>query len=95
MVVGIPKKSMKYQVPNIVHYVWYRREDVKFQFHAMLSVLSAYKILNPDVIYFHTNSKPRGKYVNKIKAIPSLKVVKRSPPSTIDGKRLKRPPYYS
>jgi len=40
----------------------------------MLSVMSAHKILRPDVIYFHTNLPPTGPYWQRVLKLPKLKV---------------------
>ena len=61
-------------VPNIVHYIWYATEPKPFRFHHMLSVLSAHKILQPTVIYFHTNIPPVGEYWDRVSKLESLKV---------------------
>ena len=48
-------QSKTFQVPNIVHYIWYNEEPRPLEFHHMLSILSADKFIKPDVIYFHTH----------------------------------------
>jgi len=40
----------------------------------MLCMMSAFKILNPDVIYFHTNIPPIGPYWDRVLKLPTLKV---------------------
>ena len=41
----------------------------------MLSVLSAYKIQQPDIIMFHTNTVPTGQYWDTVVALPTVKVL--------------------
>jgi len=66
--------SSEFLVPNIVHYIWYNTEPVHFQFHHMLCMLSASKLLQPDLIYFHTNIEPVGPYWQRVKQLPGFKV---------------------
>ena len=68
------KLSTDFQVPNIVHYIWYYNESRPLMFHEMLSVLSAHKMLQPDAIYFHTNVPPTGKYWENLKGLKNFKV---------------------
>ncbi|ELU02941.1 hypothetical protein CAPTEDRAFT_222887 [Capitella teleta] len=82
-------------VPNLVHYIWFNTETRPLQFHHMLSILSAHRVLAPDVIYFHTNFEPKGKYWEMVKKIPSLKIVHREPPTSLFGVRIKDPLFYT
>ena len=66
-----------YWVPNIVHYIWYSETPQPFRFHHMLSVLSAHRYIQPEVILFHTNMEPTGEFWDRVRALPSLRVVKR------------------
>ena len=84
-----------YQVPNIVHYTWYNEKRVPIQFHHMLSILSAYKVLKPDIIYFHTDNEPIGEYWEQLKTIPSLKINHRKAPTSLFGEPLKKPAFYN
>ena len=80
-------------VPNIVHYIWFSNKDTIFPFHHMLSVMSAHKILKPDVILFHTNRPPTGSYWAIITALSSVKVIHRVPPRTLFGEQTKTPAF--
>ena len=68
------KLSTDFQVPNIVHYIWYYNDSQPMKFHEMLSVLSAHKMLQPDAIYFHTNVPPSGKYWERLRELKNFKV---------------------
>ena len=68
------KLSTDFQVPNIVHYIWYYNDSQPMKFHEMLSVLSAHKMLQPDAIYFHTNVPPIGKYWDRLRELKNFKV---------------------
>ena len=81
-------------VPNIVHYVWFiSRNPRVFGFHNMVSVLSAHKILQPDVIYFHCDGEPGGEYWESVKALPSLIVIHRDPPRELFGVKTDKPAF--
>ena len=67
-------REQEYKVPNIVHYIWYSKKSVDFPFHQLLSVLSAVKHIKPDVVYFHTDTPPKGKYFEMLKKISVFKV---------------------
>lgn len=84
----------KYNVPNLVHYIWYYPKPVPLKFHHMLSILGCQKFIQPDVIYFHTNMPPYGKYWDHIKEITSLKVIHREPSKTLFGETLE-PPFFN
>ena len=64
----------EFEVPNIVHYIWYRTEPVEFRFDQALGVLSALKYINPEAVYFHTNVPPKGRYFEMLKTISRFKV---------------------
>ncbi len=87
--------NSEFQVPNIVHYIWFNTEPRPLQFHHMLSILSAHKILNPEVVYFHTNMEPTGTYWERVRSLPKLKVMYRDPPITLFGEKVKEPYYYT
>jgi len=82
-------------VPNIVHYIWYNTEQKSLKFHHMLCILSAYKLLQPDVIYFHTNLEPIGPYWKRVVQLPKFKINYRQPPTTLFGEKVKDPAYYT
>ena len=88
-------QSKTFQVPNIVHYIWYNEEPRPLEFHHMLSILSADKFIKPDVIYFHTNNPPIGKYWERVKRLKRLKINKRQPPLEAFGETIKTPLYYT
>ena len=79
-------------IPNIVHYNWYAKKTVTFQFHRMLAILSAHKHVQPDAILFHTNNPPSGKYWEMLTNLTGFKVIKRAPPKI---KKLKHDTDYS
>ena len=63
-----------FQVPNVVHYIWYATNRTELRFDKALSILSAIKNLKPDAVYFHTNLPPTGKYFDMLKAYSVFKV---------------------
>ena len=89
------KHTPYFQVPNIVHYIWYNDKSTKFKFHHMLSVLSAHKLINPTVILFHTDNEPTGTYWERVKKLPKFKVVKRDPPTKLFGEVVHPPKFYT
>ena len=52
----------------------YNTEPRPLQFQHMLSVMSVHKILQPDLIYFHTNIPPIGPYWQRVLKLPRLTV---------------------
>ena len=82
-----------YLVPNIVHYVWFGGYNTRFRFDNMLSVLSAYKILQPSTINLHTDVPPQGPYWDFVKQIPTLKIVPTQPPRELFGEIIQKPYY--
>ncbi|XP_077867482.1 uncharacterized protein LOC144356690 [Saccoglossus kowalevskii] len=81
-------------VPNIAHYVWFGNNT--FRFDHLISILSAYKIMKPDRILFHTDSEPRGRYWEEAKAkITTLQVFPRQAPLTIFNHTLNRKEHMS
>ena len=89
------KHTTHFQVPNIVHYIWYNDKPSPFKFHHMLSVLSAHKFINPTEILFHTDNEPVGTYWDRVKKLPKFKVVKRAPPKTLFGEAVRPPKFYT
>ncbi|KAL3854714.1 hypothetical protein ACJMK2_013972 [Sinanodonta woodiana] len=76
-------------VPNIVYYVWC--ENATFEFKHYLSVLSAWKILQPDMIEFHYFGEIRFGHYNDwfnrlVRTIPSFHAMRA--PSNWDGEEL-------
>ena len=87
---NIPTKtSPELKVPNIVHYIWYNSEVTILRFDHLLSMLSVHKILKPDVIYFHTNREPTGRFWEQAKKIPNFKINHREPPTHLFGEPIK------
>ncbi len=77
-----------YKIPNIVHYIWYNNENVPLLFH---NIMSAHKVLKPDVIYFHTNNTPIGIYWQMAKRFLIVKY--RKPSRELFGKAIRSPPF--
>ena len=84
----IDKKE--YIVPNIVHYNWYNKERKQMKFSQMLAVLSAFRHIKPDAIYFHTNKPPDGEYWELLNNLTSLTVVNRTAPTQVRGVKMKK-----
>lgn len=83
----------EFSVPNVVHYIWYADTPKPLKFHHLLSVLSAYQVIKPQAILFHTNAEPIGDYWQRVKNVPSLKVVHRKPSLCLFGYVIKVPYY--
>ena len=79
------------KIPNIVHYIWFSTENKDLQYHHMLSILSADRLLQADQIYFHTNKEPIGPYWNQVRHL--VTVIHREPTRILFGKPVKRPKY--
>ena len=93
---SIPTKtSPELKVPNIVHYIWYNSEIASLRFDHLLSMLSVHKILKPDVIYFHTNREPTGRFWEQAKKIPNLKINHRNPPTHLLGEPIEPALFYT
>ncbi|KAK3599025.1 hypothetical protein CHS0354_012509 [Potamilus streckersoni] len=76
-------------VPNIVYYVWC--ENATFEFKHYLSVLSVWKVLQPDMIEFHYFGKiifdPYNDWFNRLlRTIPGFHAIKA--PSHWDGEEM-------
>lgn len=72
-------------VPLIVHFVWFG-EHSPMQFHHMLSVKSAYKLIQPEILYVHCDYEPVGPWWRYIKkSVKSLRIQHRNPPGEIFG----------
>ncbi|XP_077999694.1 uncharacterized protein LOC144452471 [Glandiceps talaboti] len=54
-------------VPNIAHYVWFGNQS--FRFDHLISMLSAYRIMQADKIIFHTDIEPSGQYWEETKRL--------------------------
>ena len=81
--------NISYQVPNIVHYIWFhfrgRRHHTDLALHEYISVLSAHRFLKPDAIYFHTDDAPSGRYWDRLKTIPEFHVKHRTQTTRMSG----------
>ncbi|XP_064647975.1 uncharacterized protein LOC135500430 isoform X2 [Lineus longissimus] len=83
------KQAFQYRwdkpVPKIVHYCWYGgRRRPNFRFYHLISVLSAYKNIKPEVIYFWYDYIPLGPLWKDIQArVPIIKLKHRPAPSHI------------
>uniref|UniRef100_H2Y704 Alpha-1,4-N-acetylglucosaminyltransferase n=1 Tax=Ciona savignyi TaxID=51511 RepID=H2Y704_CIOSA len=60
--------------------------------HNYMSILSVYEYHIPDLIIFHTNCEPNGTYWEALKTTidSRMKIVKRSPPTSIWGHTVKK-----
>ncbi|ESN91926.1 hypothetical protein HELRODRAFT_194482 [Helobdella robusta] len=90
-----PASDDKYEVPNIVHFIWYATESLPLNFNHMLSILSAHKILQPSHIFFHTNNPPVGKYWEAVLKLDNFVVNMRQPPTTLFNETVKPPQFYT
>ena len=84
-------KSEKLKIPNIVHYLWYKDITTDLEYHQMLSILSAKRLLKADRILFHTNNKPNGPNWDRVKDLVQL--IHKNPTRTLFGKPVKKPKY--
>lgn len=87
-ITSLLKKSEKFLVPNIVHFVWFSFDE-RLKFHQMISIRSAYLFIKPDMIILHCDNEPTGywwKYVKNL--IKTLIIRKITPPKIVLGKRL-------
>ncbi|XP_053388469.1 uncharacterized protein LOC128551598 [Mercenaria mercenaria] len=76
------------RVPNIVHYVWYKRGELSFV--GFTSFLSVIRFVKPCAIIFHGDSLPYGSYWNFIVNMsPNIIHLKREPLKYIAGKKIK------
>jgi len=90
----VPHDPNNKGIPKIVHYVSFSCR--KFRIHHYLSYLSVIKVLKPDKIYLHTDcstgfTEDEFGYWNSIRKLAGdlLRLVKRSPPTTVFGTDLK------
>lgn len=77
-------------VPRTVHFIQYSVNGRnKFEFHHMLSVMSANKFIKPDRIFFWMDKEPESQYWKDIRAqIPSMHLIYRPKPTTIRGRKV-------
>ena len=66
--------SLHKNIPNICHFIFGLKEQTnEFKFCYYLSVYSAFKINNPECIYFYYHHEPYGKWWEKLKEIKNIK----------------------
>ncbi|XP_076446827.1 uncharacterized protein LOC143284078 [Babylonia areolata] len=74
-------------VPRLVHYVWFSRHPLDLV--TFLSVLAAYRFLDPCLILFHADTVPEGPYWRALASlVPVLVVVRREAPAQVFGRPL-------
>ena len=99
--VGImPSKAAKHSkrvVPKIVHYVrFYPYTRCTVRFYHFMSILSAYRFIQPKQIIIWYDNLPCGKWWNETKArVPILNLRRRVPPKEIFGQPIKVPEHRS
>lgn len=77
----------KLPVPNVVHYVWCKRQ--KLGFFQFLSFISVLRFIKPCMILFHGDSLPYGNYWDYfVKVYPHVIHVNRNCPLGGEGHRL-------
>jgi hypothetical protein len=75
-----------------VHYIWYVDKTKDISFIHMLSILSAYRYLNPTAIFFYCNLQPDGtNWTRILKKVPVLKVIHRQPVTCVYGTPITNP----
>ncbi len=75
---------------NICHFIFgFKPQNEEFLFTYFVAVYSAYIINNPEIIYFSYHYEPYGKWWDKIKAIPTVKLEKIKMPTHIGSKKIK------
>lgn len=77
-----------HRVPNVVHYVWYMREELTFV--GFLSLLGVIRFINPCAIIFHGDKIPHGVYWDFVVDIsPNIIHLKRDRPKFYAGQKIK------
>ena len=77
-------------IPNIIHFVFGLKEQTDdFLFCYYLAIYSAFKVNNPDKIYFYYHYMPKGKWWDKLLEIPNLVLEKVDVPTHIGKKEIK------
>jgi len=78
-------------INNICHFVFgMKKQSDDFLFSYYIAVYSAYLINNPDTIYFYYHHEPYGIWYDKLKLIPTIKLVKIDIPTHIGCKEIKK-----
>ena len=87
----------KFLVPNVVHVTWfYSKEKLTFRFHMFISLLSAYKNIQPSAIMFWYNNEPTGYWWSEIlRRIPVIRMCHREAPTSIYGHKVSVPEHQS
>lgn len=76
---------------NICHFVFGLKEQTEaFLFSYYIAVYSAYKINNPEKIYFYYHHEPYGEWWDKLKIIPNIELEKIEMPTHIGKKEIKK-----
>ena len=85
-----PMDGSEFVVPNIAHFTWYTQLPKEFLFHHLLSILSVYRMMKAEKIYFHCNFQPVGKYWDEARSkVPNLIIKGVDPPKSLFGVDLK------
>ena len=84
-------------VPKVVHVTWfYSKEKLTFRFHMFISLLSAYKYIQPSAIMFWYNNEPTGYWWSEIlRRVPVIKMCHREAPTSIYGHKVSVPEHQS
>ncbi|CAH1777911.1 unnamed protein product [Owenia fusiformis] len=83
----VDNNNANFRVPNIVHFIWFGKNR-EMTFIQMVSIMSAHKIQQPDVIMFHYDFLPSGKYWDELKRNTPLKIIHRNQPKEIFGQSI-------
>ena len=84
----LSERQISFLVPNIVHYIW-TGDYEPMLFHHFLSVKSVFDYMKPDVIYFHCENEPTGKWWKETKSkMKTLKIQKLELPTEIFRKSI-------
>ncbi|XP_077861758.1 uncharacterized protein LOC144342563 [Saccoglossus kowalevskii] len=73
-------------VPNVAHYIWFSCHP--FLFENLVSIISVYKIMKAETIFFHTDCEPSGEFWEETIHITNLVVVHRQPPVSVFNKSI-------
>tara|TARA_Y100000992_G_scaffold190804_1_gene129408 strand:+ start:127 stop:1593 length:1467 start_codon:yes stop_codon:yes gene_type:complete len=76
-------------IPNICHFIFgFKEQKEDFLFVYYVAVYSAHLINNPDNIFFYYHYEPHGKWWEKLKTIPNIKLEKVDIPTHIGNKEI-------
>ena len=82
-------KGDEFVVPNIVHFIWFAKDSHReMSFLNFISIYSAYKIQQPEIIMFHCNYLPYGYWWDRLWAKVPLRLMYREPPTTIHNQKI-------